>query len=351
MRRCWPVVAVLAALSGCGDNLDAIEPEPYDFDLPPHFPEPVVPAGNPMTEEKVQVGRHLFYDERVSSDQSRACASCHEPERAFSGTAVVSTEHGGVASRNVPSLANAAYMSTLTWASPDIYDLEQLAISGDVLARLRGDPIYESLRSTGDVRDALASFVRTIISGGSAFDAYAYDRDTTALSEAAQRGFEMFWSDRLSCFECHDGFNLSRATKFAGLQGVETAFHNTGLYNVDGAGAYPAADPGLFAHTGLPEDVGAFRTPSLRNIALTAPYYHDGSAVDLDAVLDDYAAGGRVIEAGPAAGDGRASPKKSEHIHGFALAESERADLKAFLESLTDASLSSAERLSNPWIQ
>jgi cytochrome c peroxidase len=347
------MLSCVASLAGCGDNQDPLAAgTPYEFELPAHFPLPVVPARNPMTEEKVELGRLLFYDERVSADQTHACSTCHRPEQAFAGPTAGSIAHdGAVATRSVPGLANAAYMSTLTWASLDHYELEQLAVSGDVLARLRADPVYESLGSARDVSDALASFVRTLISGGSVFDVYTYERDLTALSESAERGFGLFYSERLGCFVCHDGFNLSSATRFAGLQGSPTAFHNTGLYNVDGAGGYPASDRGLFERTGRSEDIGTFRTPSLRNIALTGPYYHDDSAPDLGSVLDHYAAGGRVIDEGPGAGDGRASPLKSELVAGFELTAMERADLLAFFDSLTDAVFVSDPRFANPWIQ
>jgi hypothetical protein len=117
---------------------------------------------------------------------------------------------------------------------------------------------------------------------------------------------------------------------------VETAFHNTGLYNLDGRGAYPASDTGLLEVTGQPGDMGRFRAPSLHNLTLTAPYMHDGSLATLDAVIDHYAAGGRTIAAGRDAGDGSASPLKDGLVLGFSLGDDERSDLAAFFASLTD---------------
>lgn len=344
-------ILVMCAVVGCGDNLGPpVAGDDYQWELPAHFPEPVYPLDNPMTAEKVELGRHLFYDERVSEDQTASCATCHRPDTAFAGPEIVAISHDGSAvARSVPSLVNAAYMTTLTWASPDMYDLEQLVISAAALQRLRQDPVYESIETARDVTNALAVFTRTIISGAAPYDVYVYGRDTTAMSESAVRGFELFWSDRLRCSVCHEGFNLTRSTKYDGLQGVAPRFQNTGLYNVDGG--YPASDRGLAGHTGLAEDDGMFRAPSLRNVALTAPYYHDGSAADLDDVLDDYAAGGRVTATGPNAGDGRANPNKHEAIAGFELSESERADLHAFFEALTDPTVATADRLSNPWIE
>ena len=115
---------------------------------------------------------------------------------------------------------------------------------------------------------------------------------------------------------------------------VEVAFHNTGLYNIDGKGAYPAENTGVFAVTHLPSDMGRFRAPTLRNIAVTAPYMHDGSVATLEDALDHYAAGGRTLAAGPNAGDGSKSPLKSELINGFALSAGEKADVVEFLKSL-----------------
>ncbi|HTR03102.1 MAG TPA: di-heme enzyme, partial [Thermoanaerobaculia bacterium] len=129
----------------------------------------------------------------------------------------------------------------------------------------------------------------------------------------------------------------------------EIAFHNTGLYNLDGKGAYPSDNTGLEEHTGRPEDMGRFKAPSLRNVAVTAPYMHDGSIPTLDAVLDHYAAGGRTIAGGPHAGVGRTNPLKSSFVSGFTLTPEERADLLAFLRSLTDDEFLKDPEFSDPW--
>ena len=126
-------------------------------------------------------------------------------------------------------------------------------------------------------------------------------------------------------------------------------FHNTGLYNVDGAGAYPADNTGLVENTGEPEDMGRFRPPTLRNVAVTAPFMHDGSMETLDEVIRHYERGGRVIASGPHAGDGRESPLKSGLVAGFSLTDQERADLIAFLEALTDEDFLTDPALSDPF--
>lgn len=132
---------------------------------------------------------------------------------------------------------------------------------------------------------------------------------------------------------------------------VEAELHNTGLYNLDGKGAYPADNTGVFAITAVPADMGRFRAPTLRNIALTAPYMHDGSVATLEDALDHYAAGGRTIAVGPDAGDGSKSPLKSELINGFTLSPEEKGDVVEFLKSLTDEELLNDPVLSDPWLQ
>ena len=130
---------------------------------------------------------------------------------------------------------------------------------------------------------------------------------------------------------------------------IERPFHNTGLYNVDGAGGYPLDNTGLFGHTGNPADMGKFRPPTLRNIAVTSPYSHDGSVATLEEALRNYGQGGRVIEDGPYAGDGRSNPYKSGFVSGFRTTEQERADLLAFLESLTDETFLNDPSHADPW--
>ena len=159
---------------------------------------------------------------------------------------------------------------------------------------------------------------------------------------------ELFFSERLECFHCHGGFNFTDSTTHANANVDRVGYHNTGLYNIDANGAYPEENTGLFDMTGLRRDMGRFKAPTLRNISVTAPYMHDGSIATLGEVLDHYERGGRLIENGPYAGDGRRSPFKSEFIRGFELSEAERADLIAFLGALTDEELLTAARFADP---
>jgi cytochrome c peroxidase len=131
----------------------------------------------------------------------------------------------------------------------------------------------------------------------------------------------------------------------------EITFHNTGLYNIDGRGGYPEGNEGLYNFTGERSDVGRFKVPTLRNVAVTAPYMHDGSIATLEEVIDHYAAGGRTIEEGENAGVGSLNPNKSEFVTGFEIDERGKHDLIAFLHSLTDEALLTDPRLSDPWQQ
>ncbi|MBI3782063.1 MAG: di-heme enzyme [Deltaproteobacteria bacterium] len=312
----------------------------WQWNLPKGFPEPRVPVDNPMSREKVELGRRLFYDNALSQNRTQACATCHQQKFAFTDgrpQAIGST--GQAHSRNSMALTNVAYASRLTWANNLVDRLEDQALLpmfGDapielglpdgktLVDRLNVDPRYRELFAksfAGDaapislrnVARAIAAFERTLISGNSAYDRYSRG-DTAALSESAKRGMTLFFSERLECFHCHGGFNFADSVDHAKLPEPERAFHNTGLYNVDGKGAYPAGDRGLYKQTGKPDDMGRFKAPSLRNVAVTAPYMHDGSIATLDGVIDHYAAGGRTIESGPNAGAGSDSPLKDKFL-------------------------------------
>lgn len=336
------------------------EPPPTDaFDPPPGFPDLPIPDDNPLTEASVELGRHLFYDVRLSGNETQSCASCHEQARAFSdGKTVAVGSTGMTHARNSSGLTNNGYNATLTWANPILTELEQqilvplfgeqpieLGADDRVQERLADDPDYLELFEAaypGEPIDwdrtvmGLSSFTRSLVSGDSPFDRYTYQGEPDALSESAKRGLVLFYSEELECHHCHGGFNFTESTVHADSVFDAALFHNTGLYNLDGAGAYPADNTGLFEITGEPEDMGRFRPPTLRNVAMTAPFMHDGSMETLDEVIRHYERGGRLIDSGPHAGDGRESPLKSGLVAGFSLTDQERADLIAFLEALTD---------------
>ncbi len=337
------IVAALLAVS--------VRAEPYVWDLPDWLDPPPVPADNPMTVEKVELGKRLFYELNLAGPSYMSCATCHDPQMAFTdGRPVAIGVTGQFHPRSTMALQNVAYLTVFTWADLTVTSLEdqmvtpmfgqhpeEMAITGfedRVLDFLKNDPVYPGLFAAAfpetpdpiafdTVRLAIAAFERTLVSADAPYDRYRYAGDEAALSEAAKRGEKLFNSEPLGCGYCHTGLHLTDAIP-------EAKYHNTGLYNLDGAGALPEGNQGLIEHTGLADDMGKFRTPSLRNVALTAPYMHDGSLATLEAVIDHYAAGGE------AARTGERSPLASPIVFGFALTDGQKADLIAFLESLTD---------------
>jgi len=350
----------------------------WEWRLPAGFPEPVVPADNPMSDAKVELGRHLFYDTRLSGNGTFSCSTCHLQEFAFTEPLARSEgSTGEVHPRGAMALGNIAYSPVLTWANPNLRHLEgqalvpmfgddpvELGLSGmedELLRRLAAEPRYQTLFPVAfpesgrepftilNVTKALGAFQRSLITGDAPFDR-AQRGDSTAMTPAARRGEELFFSETTECFHCHGGFNFTGTVNHVGKGFVEIEFHNTGLYNLDGAGSYPVPNVGLMEHTENPEDMGKFKAPSLRNIAVTAPYMHDGSIATLDEVIDHYAAGGRTITSGPHAGIGADNPNKSEFLNGFTLTNAERADLLAFLRSLTDSTFLTNPRHANPWL-
>jgi cytochrome c peroxidase len=159
----------------------------------------------------------------------------------------------------------------------------------------------------------------------------------------------LFNSEEFGCFHCHLGFDLTDHVNWQGKAFFDHAYHNTGLYNIDGKGAYPEPNTGVYHVTGVPSDMGKFKAPTLRNVAVTAPYFHDGSAATLDDVLDNYQAGGRTITSGPYVGDGNLSPLKDPVIQPLQISAQDRADVIAFLQSLTDDTFLNDPALSSPW--
>ena len=330
-----------------------------------------------MTAAKVDLGRHLFYDTRLSANNRFSCGTCHLQSDAFTDRRAVSIgSTGELHPRNSMSLANVAYASVLNWANPNILHLEQQALipmfgehpielglggqEQELLRRVQEDTTYRRLFASGypglvnpvsvaTIVRAIASFERSLVSGNSPYDRYKFRNERTALSESAKRGEALFFDEKTECFHCHTGVLFTNSVNYIGKGFVDQEFFNNGLYNTDGNGAYPSDNVGLREFTGRPNDMGAFKAPTLRNIAVTAPYMHDGSIGTLDAVLDHYARGGRLISAGPHAGDGATSPFKNGFVKGFTLTSTERADRLAFLHSLTDSTFLSDPRLANPW--
>ena len=371
------ILVAVTALSVCSGPR-RVAAEAYQWKLPVGFPQPSVPDDNPMSIEKVALGRFIFYDTRLSGNQTYACASCHKQELAFTDgleRAVGST--GQLHPRSSMTLTNVAYNATFAWANPLLLTLEKQALVpmfGDnpvelglggmdqatLLERFSSDTRYQRLFTEAYPDDAdpftldnlvkaLTSFVRTLISGNAPYDRYINGLDDNAISLSAYNGGRLFFSERLECFHCHGGYNFVDSETHDGKLTPEIQFHNNGLYNIGGTGAYPPDNTGIFAFTQVATDMGSFKAPTLRNIELTAPYMHDGSIATLEGVLvDHYGRGGRLITDGPNAGDGSKNPYKSGFIRGFSLTDQEKEEVLNFLKSLTDTDFVTNPHFSDP---
>ncbi len=314
MRGVWAGLALAAALAAGPANpplgLDAYMPTPSD---------------NPLTAERTALGRKLFFDKRLSADSSVSCASCHEPELGFTDReplAVGVREQRGT--RRTPRLINRGYGQIFFWDGRALSLEEQVLqpiknpIEMDLplteaVSRVAADPEYAaSFREAFDagpsqetIAKALAGYVRTIVSGGSPYDRYVAG-DANALTAQQKRGLELF-RGKAACAVCHLGPNLT-----------DEEFHNTGVGWKDGK----PADLGRAEVTGHPADRGAFKTPTLREAALSGPYMHDGSLATLEDVIKFYNDGGEP------------NPYLDPDMQRLDLTEAEIADLAAFLRAL-----------------
>jgi cytochrome c peroxidase len=292
---------VLTAAIGCA--LAAAERPNIPSGLDAYLP---VPEANPLTREKVELGKKLFFDKRLSRDQSISCATCHEPDRAFTDTRPVGVGIGGkTGPRRVPRLVNRAWGRSFFWDGraatleeqvlQPIQNPKEMDLTLEEVAARTGLPVEQ-------VQQALASYVRTILSGDSPYDRFLLG-DTTALTATQQLGLRLF-RGKAGCAGCHVGPNLT-----------DERFHNTGV----GWGK----DRGRAEVSGRNADLGAFKTPGLREAARTPPYMHDGSLKTLEEVIDFYDKGG---EKNPAL-----DPEMTE----LKLTRDEKRALVEFLKALT----------------
>ena len=380
------LILLLVPLSfgtGCGAS-DAAPG--WVWELPDTVPEPRVPEDNPMTAEKVELGRFLFYDTKLSANQTQSCGSCHVQELAFTdGLAQAEGSTGQIHPRSSMSIVNAGYAASLTWANEAVVLLEKQALvpmfgedpvelgmagmEDELLRRMREDEDYPAMFaaaypdrmdpiSLDGITKALAAFQRQVTSFNSRVDRWQQG-DRTALEESEQRGMALFFGgtnaagveDAFECFHCHGGFLFSQSSDDAGQVFDQKFFANNGLYNLDEDGSYPAGNEGIYEMSGDPVDKGRFKPPSLRNIAVTGPYMHDGSIETLEEVLDHYARGGRDIKSGPNAGDCKDNPNKNTLLNGFAMTDQEKEDMLAFLRALTDEGLLTNPAYSDPFAE
>jgi cytochrome c peroxidase len=328
-------------------------------------------------ESLTELGRYLFFDRRLSINNTRSCGTCHNP--AFAFTDGYKRSLGAFADmhqRNTQPVFNLSYFKYLTSADSSIHLAEQqmsnplfnqhpveMGLTGNeaaILKRLEQDSLYTKLFANSfpgkknhitvqNIITAISSFIYTIVSDQSAYDAYLKG-DTTALSSTEKRGMQLFFSKELKCAACHGGFNFSTPL-VRNIKGDTVFFFNTGLYNTDTKGSYPAYDPGLYQHTKQPGDMGAFRVPTLRNLAFTAPYLHDGSAETLEEVISIYENGGRNLTEGEYKGNGRKNIYKHSLITGFKLNSQQRKELIGFLLSLSDSSVLTNPAYANPFTE
>lgn len=367
LSSCLFVLLVAAWFGGCRkDHMGDLEEIPYAPKaypmpgLPYFFPEMEIPVGNPMTVDGVALGRFLFYDPVLSADRTVSCASCHRHDNAFADNLTLATGIGGEqGTRNVPSLVNAGFNTKGLYWDGRANSIEEVVLLtiGDSLQmgftvngaveRLRAHPDYpgrfrkafgikDSEEITGDlIGKAVAQFVRTLVSYRSKFDYANWDRgeETVFFSESELRGKILFTTepvdDPLSphpgCSHCHYNSALVTANDF----------FNNGLDPAVDPEDFP--DPGRGAITNNPIEYGRFKAPTLRNIALTAPYMHDGRFQTLEEVLQHYSSGGHF------------SYNIDVNIIAFPMTEQDKADLIAFLESMTDEKFLQENELGNPF--
>jgi len=340
LGRC-SLVSGLALLSfllvtGCKSSPNARPVGPVvTINAPLGLPPVPIPPDNPPTAATIALGRRLFYDTRLSKDDSLSCASCHHPQFRFTDERVRSLGVGGaLGRRHAPTLVNAAYSSLYFWdgralnledqVGTPIADALEMNQSHDAsIAKLKGDPSYKPMfqRAFGSdeiamkrVENALASFERTILSGNSAFDRYEYLGQKDALTPAQIRGLAVFRDPlRGNCVTCH-----AIGPHYALF--MDGQFHNTG----EGVGDNEEfSDLGRFVVTKLEADRGQFKTPTLRNVAVGGPYMHDGKLKTLKDVVDFYA------------GRGNSNQNLDKQMLSIHLSGQDRRDLVEFMQSLT----------------
>ncbi len=320
------------------------DPTPYELELPLGLPEMVIPEDNPLTKEGVALGRKLFYEKRLSGDNTMSCASCHNQALGFTDNGkAVSTGIDGVAgNRNAMQLINLGYGFSFFWDGRS-KSLEDQAIEPvpnpiemheswpNAMDKLQADDEYPSLfyKAFGTdeidsnlVAKAIAQFERTLISGNSPADAFV--NNTADLSSSARLGFIIYTTEKGDCFHCHPVSN--------GLY-TDNLFRNNGLDET-------SLDSGLAAVTKDPNDLGKFKVPTLRNIAQTAPYMHDGRFETLEEVIEHYNEGGHA--------SATIDPLMKHVGTGLNLAPQEKQNLLDFLNSLTDEEFLNNEDFSDP---
>jgi cytochrome c peroxidase len=357
LRSIWPIALCVLIWVSC--NKEEPEPipskssnlcevidgagTPYELEIPFFFPEPALPEDNPFTEEAVELGRHLFWEKRLSRNNTVSCGSCHFPSAAFADDLPKSVGlYGDLTRRNSMPLINMAWNTDFFWdgraetleeqlLEPIENPIEMDLTWREAVERIGSDAEYQEMFTAAfgtpcvdsvRITYAMAQFIRTMISANSRFDRARYGPEQLSLSE--QQGLDLFLNEGGDpnifqggqnggdCFHCHGG----SLTLFTDQQ-----FHNNGLDSV-------FTDLGRAEVNGSPFSEGQFKTPTLRNIALTAPYMHDGRFETLHEVIEHYNSGGHPSPT--------IDPLMKFQGVGLGLSEQDINDLVAFLETLTD---------------
>ena len=332
-------------------------PTPYALEIPLGFPPMPIPSDNPLTVEGVKLGRHLFFEPRLSGNNTMSCAACHSAAAAFSDPARVSVGIDGVAgTRNAMALINLGWESRFFWDGRAM-SLEQQVLFPvqdpiemheswtDAVAKLQADQAYVRLFSDAfgtttidsvKAARAMAQFLRTMISGNSKFDRFMLGDEI--LTEQEQLGFQLtlleggippaspFGQGGADCFHCHP---------HGGGWFTDGMLRNNGL---DAQANW--TDLGLGGITGLPQDFAKFKTPTLRNVALSAPYMHDGRFQTLEEVIEHYNGGGHASPT--------IDPNMKFTQGGLQLTAEKKQQLIAFLHTLTDEEFVTDERFTDP---
>lgn len=356
MKKTAVVLGVLAVVACRPDRLDE-DPIPsgpdltyIDLDVPSNFPEPIIPADNPTTEEGVRLGRHLFYETRLSDDNTMSCGSCHHQDQGFADYFATSTGIDGIAgTKNAMAIINLAWQDFFFWdgRSPSLEDqaekpvidpIEMHTTWAEALNKLAGDPEYIQMFETafGDdgmtqanAQKAIAQFERTLISGNSKFDQWQRGEYTFTPEEAL--GYDIFNSERGDCFHCHGDVNTNNLFgAFGTLQ-----FSNNGLDSVLAPGS------GRESVTGDTLDRAKFKIPTLRNVEYTFPYMHDGRFQNLFEVIEFYNMGGHVTYT--------LDPNMKAAGVGRNWGQNEKDALIAFIRTLSDPSFLNDTAFSDPF--